>query len=590
MQIDHQPSQQLYDGGVSGLTEKYDAELGMVRLQTSEGSWHDPRASLTYALALLLDDGDANEAERNVLNVLSMQERREGDPHYGNFKWLFEDEGVTDLNAVEFVLEGLTNILVRVRDKLSSSSLDQVDDAIRLGLLEIDSLNVHWTYTNIYLLDVHNRILGGQLLDDAAVRRKGLDRLRDWAERTKADGAPHEFNSATYSAVQITALASIVEFAEDSQARELALEMEQLIWRHVAAHWHPPTRQLAGPHSRAYRRDVVGAPDYLKVLMFKLLGEPRLLQAVPYLQGPGAEGNVIVALTQYNCPPDASELFDRVETREVTEIPDREHGLETTTYLTPSFALGSMSQPYGLGEPPEGWPGHNSVIAYFTKEQEPKYGVLYARYLVNDRRVGQFVYESSKEALDLWEEGVWRAVQAKNDVIVAYGLMPRGQSRVHRLRLDIRLLGVDVGDDVLVGDVRYTDGVLDVAAQQVVAIATGDVYIGIRPLEPTRLGHGPDVRVWQDGQELIVSVFNYEGPPKGFWEYRSLGGPFYKGNVKNGVVLRVADRSDSSSLAGFKASLAETPLTDTVDGSLRTVTFGLDREAITLAYDLKELR
>jgi hypothetical protein len=249
-----------------------------------------------------------------------------------------------------------------------------------------------------------------------------------------------------------------------------------------------------------------------------------------------------------------------------------------------------MSQPYRLGEPPESWPSHNSVIAYFTKESEPKYGVLYARYLVNDRRVGQFVYESSKEALDLWEEGVWRAVQAKNDVIVAYGLMPRGQSRVHRLRLDVRLLGVDASDEVLVGDTMYTDGDLDVAARQVVAIATGDVYIGIRPLEPTRLGHGPDVRVWQDGQELIVSVFNYEGPPKGFWEYRSLGGPFFKGNVKNGLVLRVADRSDNSSLADFKASFAETPLTDTVDGSLRTVTFGLDREALTLSYDLEDLR
>ena len=136
----------------------------------------------------------------------------------------------------------------------------------------------------------------------------------------------------------------------------------------------------------------------------------------------------------------------------------------------------------------------------------------------------------------------------------------------------------------------YTDGDLDVAAQQVVAIATGDVYIGIRTLAPTRLGHGPDVRVWHDGQELIVSVFNYEGPPKGFWEYRSLGGPFLKGNVKNGVVLRLADRSNNSSLAEFKASLTETALTDTVDGSLRTITLGSGKEALALTYDLKELR
>ncbi len=89
---------------------------------------------------------------------------------------------------------------------------------------------------------------------------------------------------------------------------------------------------------------------------------------------------------------------------------------------------------------------------------------------------------------------------------------------------------------------------------------------------------------------MIVSVFNYEGPPKGFWEYRSLGGPFFKGNVKNGVVLRLADRSDNSSLAEFKASLTETPLTDTADGSLRTITFGDGEDTVKLTYDLRELR
>ena len=58
--------------------------------------------------------------------------------------------------------------------------------------------------------------------------------------------------------------------------------------------------------------------------------------------------------------------------------------------------------------------------------------------------------------------------------------MPRGQSRVHRLRLDVRLLGVDAGDEVLVGDTMYTDGDLDLAADDVIAIAAGDVYDRLR--------------------------------------------------------------------------------------------------------------
>ena len=38
MQLDHPPSQRLYDGGVAGLKEKFDEDLGMVRLETSEPS------------------------------------------------------------------------------------------------------------------------------------------------------------------------------------------------------------------------------------------------------------------------------------------------------------------------------------------------------------------------------------------------------------------------------------------------------------------------------------------------------------------------------------------------------------------------
>jgi hypothetical protein len=584
---------ELFEAGLRGLEAQYDRTLGMVRLGTGDGSWHSPRDSLWYALCLLLTSDDAaeaaSEAERIIRQVLTMQERRAGDPHEGNFRWLYEDDGVTDLNAVEFVLECLTHILLRASDRLSDGLLEEVDEAMRLAFREVDRLDVHWTYTNIYLLDVHNSILGGQVLGDVALRERGLRRLRDWAERTRADGAPHEFNSGTYSAVQINALAAIVEFAEDAAAREAALEMEELLWRHVAAHFHAPTLQLAGPHSRAYRRDVVGAPDFLKVVLYKLLGERRLLAPTPYYDGPGREGSVLVGLTEYHCPPDARELFDKAGTRDVRETPSRAEGMETVTYLTPYYALGTMSRPYGVGEPPEVWPGHNSCIVYFTKAREPRYGVLYCRYLVNDRRVGQFVYESSREALDLWEEGAFRTAQRGRDAIVAYGLLPRGQRHVHSLRLDVRLLGIDDESEVIAGARHYEGGEMALAAVAPVGIACGEVYIGIRPLEPARLGHEPPLVVRQDGQETIISIYNYRGPPKQFWEYRSLSGPFFKGNVRNGFALRMAARNEHASLGAFLESLTAAPLTDALDGSARRIAFGTGPDAVVLEYDLREL-
>ena len=579
-------ARELFEAGGRELADRYDAELGLVRQVTDQGSWHSPRDSLWHALCLLLAGDDVAEAERAIRQVLTMQERRDGDPHRGNFRWLYEDENVTDLNSVEFVLEGLTNVLHRAADRLSDAMRGEIDGAMRLAFEEVDRLDVHWTYTNIYLLDVHNSILGGELLGDGALVDRGVRRLREWAVRTKADGAPHEFNSATYSAVQINALAGIVGLAKSDEARTLALEMEELLWRHVARHFHVPTLQLAGPHSRAYRRDVVGAPDFLKVLLYRLLGEPRLLAPTPYYEGPGREGSVIAGLTEYHCPPDARELFARVETREVRECADRAAGMELTTYLTPEFALGSMTRPYGVGEPPEVWPAHNSCILYYAKEQEPRYGVLYCRYLVNDRRVGQFVYESSREALDLWEEGSFRTAQHRGDAIVAYGLLPRGQRPVHSLRLDVRVLGIDGASEVFAGGRRYEGGELALDAPAVVGFADGAVYIGVRVLEPARLGHEPPVVLWRDGQETVLSVYNYRGPAKQFWEYRSLAGPFYKGNVRNGAVIRVAARTDHASLEAFLDGLAQEPLTDGLSGSIRTVAFG----GAILEYDLRELR
>ena len=579
--LDDAPARSLFEHARRDLTERFDASVGLVRTEVRP-DLHTPRDSLWHALGLLYE-GDAATAERIIAAVLAMQERREDDPHHGNFRWWHEDPVVIDLNAVEFMLEGLTHILLRFADRLSEGTRRAVFDAMRLGFDEIDRLDVHWTYTNIYLLDVHNSVLGGNIIGDAAVVERGVRRLRAWADRTRADGVPNEFNSATYSAVQINALAAIAQFAGDTSVRDLAREMERLLWRDVAAHFHARTRQLAGPHSRAYRRDVVGAPDFLKVLLYRVLGDHSLLDETPYYHGSGREGDTLVALTEYHCPSDAIETMRTEATRELRQTAPRHTSL--VTYMTPEFALGTMSRPYGVGEPPEPWPAHNACILYYAKPEPPGYGALYTRYLVNDRRVGGATYESSGESVDLWEEGAFRAAQSGADAIVAYGLLSRGQKPVHSLRLDVRMLGPGTQTEIVVAGRRFEGERLEIDAGEPIAIADGDVYIGIIPLEPTRLGHEPPVAVWRDRQETVVSVFNYRGPAKQFWEYRTLTGPFFKGNVRNGIAVHVASRSVHEDIGAFVQALRAIPLSDEQHGTARSLRFG----AAELEYDLRDL-
>jgi hypothetical protein len=568
-------SRRLYELGAADLAERFDAALGLVR-DPFLPERHSPHHSLWFATTLI-EAGETVRAEEIVERVLEMQERREDDPHRGNWRWHYEDECVIDLNACQFVLEAL---IAMPLGKFSSVLRERVFESIRLAFREAERLDVHWTYTNIYLLDVHNRILGGELIGHDAVVTAGVERFRAWSKRTREVGAPHEFNSPTYAAVQLNCLADIGSRARDADVRALAVEMEELVWRHIAAYWHAPTMQLGGPHSRAYRRDVVGASGFLKGVLYKLLGDERLLATTPYYEGPDAEGHVMVSRIEYHCPEDVRQMLQAQSTRESVEVVAHEPRTETRALVTPAFTLGTLSRPYGVGEPPEHWPMDTACIAYWRKGgalateagkprlrggDEAEYGVVYSRYRINAGRVGE---QSRRERSwhDIWEDGTFRTAQDGGCAIVAYGMTPRGQRPLSSLRMDVRMLGVPAED------LREEGGRF--------WFVSGDVFVGIVPLMPDNPWHSEPVIVWRDADETVISIVNYEGPPKVFWEYRSLGGPFWKRNVRNGFAIWMAEAEDRCA-----ARFAEMKLTDEMDGSRRRITFG----HVALEYDLREM-
>ena len=94
---------------------------------------------------------------------------------------------------------------------------------------------------------------------------------------------------------------------------------------------------------------------------------------------------------------------------------------------------------------------------------------------------------------------------------------------------------------------------------------------------------------WAAG-ELVVSIVNYEGPPKVFWEFRSLSGPFFRGNVSNGFALWVAPQADFPSLSEFAEALDALPLSDGMSGSARRIGWGEGVEQLVWEYDPRDLR
>ena len=203
------------------LPDDFDPEVCLLAKTTENGTFHESRKGAALA-ARLAANGTAQDlalAERVLESVLRCQERHPNDPHVGNFLWMWEDEVVQDLNAVEFNLEHLIPMMIRHGGRLSPAMQARVLDAIRLGLDEIRRLDVLVAYTNITVLDVLNSCLGGELLGDAQIAQRGYRKLIAWMALTDQNGIPFEYNSPTYSAVTIRALKVLVDLVEDEDTR-----------------------------------------------------------------------------------------------------------------------------------------------------------------------------------------------------------------------------------------------------------------------------------------------------------------------------------------------------------------------------------
>ncbi len=121
-----------------------------------------------------------------------------------------------------------------------------------------------------------------------------------------------------------------------------------------------------------------------------------------------------------------------------------------------------------------------------------------------------------------------------------------------------------------------------------IIVEDGAVYIGIRPLHPTCLSRDTPI-LFERGSlgELFLSIYNYRGVEKRFWDYALLGGAYWRGNLRAGFVVEVAERTEYASPEGFLSYLQLATIEDTVDDEfIRTVVYRSGDDELGLRYDL----
>ena len=156
------------------------------------------------------------------------------------------------------------------------------------------------SYTNIAILNAGNLIALGEMLERPDAAEEGYRRLEALCLWTWCFGTS-EYNSPTYTAVDIDGLDFIFRFAARQEGRSQAEALLRLFWTDVAANWFPASGRLAGSQSRSYDY-LSGAGTLNHLLRYQGWIEETAVHRVTDLQRP--------ALCQWQPPADLTAIRD----------------------------------------------------------------------------------------------------------------------------------------------------------------------------------------------------------------------------------------------------------------------------------------
>jgi hypothetical protein len=459
---------------------------------TLKGGWvHPTRDALNYAVACL-DTGESelgDRAQAILDRVLDLQDTDAGSRTYGIWPWFLEESleqmSPPDWNWADFCGVALLQVALDHAGRLDPELRDRVDAAIRHAARSIQRRNVGPAYTNIAIMGTYVTLVAGELYGDAVLAEYGAARLRRFYEYTQHHGAFTEYNSPTYTVVALRELGRLLAHVRDSESRGWVEWLYRLAWEEIAVHFHAPTRQWSGPHSRAY--------------------STRLPEAVLALIQRGTEGRVdfgagAVNLESYRipllCPAEFEGAFRATEPRTFQRAFLREMPpLVGTTHLEAAYTLGSINRG-------DLWNQRRPLLAYWGMAE--KVGYLRLRLLRDgyDFAAGQFFSQQGQGR-------VLGAVIFATDggqTHVSLDRMQGGRTEAADFRLRFEFGGL--GDGVVVEPPREVHGAVNLQVGELrIGVAVAYAAFGAESLrwEVTREGEitGLDLVMLDGGKRTL---------------------------------------------------------------------------------------
>ncbi|MFC1718095.1 hypothetical protein ACFL6S_30845 [Candidatus Poribacteria bacterium] len=360
--------QEQFAKALEGRHKSYDPEEKMVFRSHSGGYHyhtgykgnivHPTRDSLNYAIDCL-DSVIPDLIQRGIEildRVVALQDTDRESRTFGIWSWYLEEPldkmDSPDFNWADFCSVQLLQAELRHREKLPADVEQRVRQAIMNACFSIRRRNVGPGYTNIALMSTYVCLVTGDLFDDEDLLNYGRERLERFYQYILRHGCFTEFNSPTYSMVALRELGRMLRDVKDEDCLKKIAVLYRLAWTHIGRHFHEPTRQWAGPNSRAYR-DIEGSG----LAHFVQRATDNQVQFIPPEELPFDGGYALLPL---KCPQESAHYFKPLggEARQEIEIFFRgkeplpeEKGDEVgdlplvgTTEINPRFALGSVNR------------------------------------------------------------------------------------------------------------------------------------------------------------------------------------------------------------------------------------------------------
>ncbi|MFY0654953.1 MAG: hypothetical protein JXQ96_23180 [Cyclobacteriaceae bacterium] len=519
----------------------FDPKLNMIGDSVDGKVFHRVYFNAQY-IGKLLRNGtkeDVALAEKIVPGLLSCQDTNPKSPTFGGFKWEVETPMVDDLNAVEFLLDGLIPMMIRDGHLLSSAIDGRLREAIRMALVNVDKVDVHYKYTNIILKDITNSCLGGELLGDTAIANRGYRRMQEWIKFTDSQGGSvYEYNALPYTAVALDVLSKLSRLVRDPDTKVRAKTMLARLAVSAGLHMHPTTKRWAGPHGRAYHASYISEGGWY------IMDEE--------------EQKTIERWIDEGILPDwtSSALSEESMPDQIIETTGADEGISISTYKSEPYAFGVASRNmFNQDNRFIAWQSNVFSLVY-NKPEERVPGIIYTRYINNDEWLGDFSAGPGRPTNMLIPDvGNFQGIQDKNRAIALYA--PRHLNAMDHYTSAKSVIALPRWnksmDKIWVNDQLVDQFPFQVDKGATVVIESGDVLVAIKPFQIGDLGMGNHMEIRETGDvngTLVFEMYNYQGPAKTFWEL-AWPGAFFQGWPENGWYSEIAKKGEYENGAAF---------------------------------------